>query len=194
MAALKLILLAAVISLFCFSGTANSAPIATSFIKSSCKFTTYPVVCVTSLAGYAPAIKRSPQQLAQTALSVSLDRAQSTQAFINKLCKFKGLKPREYAALKDCVEQMSDTIDRISKSVKELKNMRSARGKDFQWHMSNIETWISAALTDENTCGDGFAGKALNGRIKASIRARVTHVTQVTSNALALINQFAAKH
>lgn len=89
---------------------------------------------------------------------------------------------------------MSDTIDRISKSVKELKNMGSARGKDFEWHMSNIETWISAALTDENTCGDGFAGKTFNGRIKASVRARVTHVAQVTSNALALINQFAAKH
>ncbi|CAN4075507.1 unnamed protein product [Withania somnifera] len=194
MEVLKLILLAIVLSLFPFSGTVDSAAVATSFLKSSCKITTYPEVCVTSLAGYAPVIKRSPQQLAQTALSVSLDRAQSAQAFVRKLCKFKGLKPREYAALKDCLEEMSDTIDRISKSVQELKSIGRARGKDFQWHMSNIETWISAALTNENTCGDGFAGRALNGRIKASIRARVTHVAQVTSNALALINQLAAKH
>ncbi|KAK4358248.1 hypothetical protein RND71_023858 [Anisodus tanguticus] len=194
MAALKFILLTALLYLLYFFGTADSSPVATSFIKSSCKMTTYPEVCVTSLAGYAPTIKRSPQYLAQTALSISLDRAQSAQSFVNKLCKFKGLKPREYAALKDCLEEMNDTIDRISKSVKELESMGRRRGKDFQWHMSNIETWISAALTDENTCGDGFAGKALNGRIKASIRARVTHVAQVTSNALALINQFAANH
>ncbi|XP_049412054.1 21 kDa protein-like [Solanum stenotomum] len=192
MAALKLILLAAFLSLFNFS--ANSTALPTSFIKSSCKITTYPQVCVTSLAVYAPNIKRSPQQLAQTALSVSLDRAQSAHTFITKLNKFKGLKQREYAALKDCLEEMSETIDRINKSVKELKSMGSARGKDFQWRMSNIETWISAAITNENTCADGFAGRALNGRIKTSIRARVTHVTQVTSNALALINQFAAKH
>ncbi|KAJ8548388.1 hypothetical protein K7X08_030857 [Anisodus acutangulus] len=194
MAALKFILLTALLSLLYFFGTADSSSVATSFIKSSCKVTTYPEVCVTSLAGYAPTIKRSPQHLAQTALSISLDRAQSAQSFVNKLCKFKGLKPREYAALKDCLEEMSDTIDRISKSVKELESMGRTRGNDFQWHMSNIETWISAALTDENTCGDGFAGKALNGRIKASIKARVTHVAQVTSNALALINQFAANH
>lgn len=192
MASLKLLLLAPFLSLFYFSITADSTPLPTSFIKSSCKLTTYPQVCVSSLAGYAPTIKRSPQQLAQIALSVSLDKAQSAQTFITKLCKFKGLKPREYAALKDCLEEMSDTIDRISKSVKELKSAQ--RGKDFQWHMSNIETWISAALTNENTCGDGFSGRALNGRIKTSIRARVSHVAQVTSNALALINQFAAKH
>jgi len=60
--------------------------------------------------------------------------------------------------------------------------------------MSNVETWVSSALTDESTCGDGFAGKALDGRIKASIRARMVSVAQVTSNALSLINQYAANH
>ncbi|KAI8030579.1 hypothetical protein LOK49_LG01G01327 [Camellia lanceoleosa] len=60
------------------------------------------------------------------------------------------------------------------------------KGKDFLWHMSNVETWVSAALTDENTCLDGFSGRALDGNVKASIKARVTNVAQVTSNALAL--------
>ncbi|TMW86650.1 hypothetical protein EJD97_021059 [Solanum chilense] len=192
MAALKLVMLAAFLFLFHF--TANSTALPTSFIKTSCRITTYPQVCVTSLSVYAPTIKRSPQQLAQTALSVSLDRAQSAHTFITKLNKFKGLKSREYAALKDCLEEMSETVDRINKSVKELKRMGSSRGKDVQWHMSNIQTWMSAAITNENSCADGFAGRALNGRIKSSIRARVNHVTQVTSNALALINQFPAKH
>nr|GMC49620.1 21 kDa protein-like [Ipomoea batatas]GMC61907.1 21 kDa protein-like [Ipomoea batatas] len=185
------------LSIFYFSGTAESAAaatVATSFIKTSCKATTYPDLCVTSLAAYGPTIKKSPQQLVQTALSVSLDRAQSTKGFVDKLCKFKGLKRREYGALKDCLDEMSDSVDRLSKSVRELKNMGRARSQDFQWHISNAQTWISAALTDENTCTDGFAGRALNGKIKASIRARVTNVAQVTSNALALINQFASKY
>lgn len=167
---------------------------ATNFIKSSCKTTTYPALCVQSLTVYASTIQRSRRQLAQTALSVSLAKAQSAKSFVAQLAKTKGLKPREYAALKDCLEEMGDTADRLSKSVRELKNTGRASGPDFIWHMSNVETWVSAALTDDNTCLDGFSGRVLNGKIKDSVRARVTNLVQVTSNALALVNSFAAKH
>ncbi|CAK9135164.1 unnamed protein product [Ilex paraguariensis] len=186
--------LALFLSLIYIAGTAESAAVATNFIKASCRTTQYPAVCVQSLSTYAATIQRSPKQLVQTALSVSLDTAQSMKTFVTRLTKFKGLKKREYAAIKDCLEEMSDNVDRISKSVKELKNMGSTKGPEFQWHMSNVETWVSAALTDENTCTDGFAGKALNGRIQVSIKARVTNLGKVTSNALALVNNYATKH
>lgn len=110
-----------------------------------------------------------------------------------KLTKFKGLKAREYGAIKDCLEEIGDSADWIQKSIQELNAASKSKGKDFLWHMSNVETWVSAALTDQNTCLDGFSGRALDGRIKNSVRARVTNVAQVTSNALALVNQFAAK-
>ncbi|KAG5616667.1 hypothetical protein H5410_016491 [Solanum commersonii] len=196
MAAAKLVFLAALfLSLSYLSGAAGNAAASTSFIKSSCKSTTYPAVCVASLSGYAQAIKNSQLQLVKTALSVSLDKAESTKGFVSKLLKFKGLKPREYAAIKDCVEETNDSVDRLSRSVNELKGLDRSHGKaDFQWHMSNVETWVSAAITDENTCTDGFAGRALNGKIKASIRSRIANLAQVTSNALALINQYAANH
>ena len=106
----------------------------------------------------------------------------------------KGLKSREYEAVKDCLEEMGDTVDRLSKSIHELKHIGQAKGQDFLWHMSNVETWVSAALTDENTCLDGFSGKALDGKVKASIKAQVVNVAQVTSNALALVNSYASKH
>jgi hypothetical protein len=49
-------------------------------------------------------------------------------------------------------------------------------------------------LTDESTCSDGFGGKALDGKLKTSIRSRMVNVAQVTSNALSLINQYATNH
>jgi len=114
---------------------------------------------------------------------------------VYKLTKFKGIKGRELQAIKDCLEEADDTVDKLSKSMKEMKSIDAgSRGVEFQWHMSNVETWVSAALTDENTCVDGFAGKAMNGRIKASIKARIVNVSQVTSNALALINTYASKY
>ncbi|KAK6936333.1 Pectinesterase inhibitor domain [Dillenia turbinata] len=193
------LLLLVMVSILYVCSPAESAPSskstsATNFIKASCKVTRYPALCVQSLTPYGTAIQHSRKELAHTALAVSLARAQSMKQFVTKLTKFKGLKHREYEAIKDCAEEISDTIDQISNSVQELKSMGRANGQDFSWHMSNVETWVSAALTDENTCFDGFAGRAMDGRIKNSVRARVTNVAQVTSNALALVNQFAARH
>ena len=88
------------------------------------------------------------------------------------------------------MEEVGDTVDRLNKSVEELKRVSGSK-KDFQWHISNVETWVSAAMTDENTCSDGFAGSALNGRIKSSVRGRIVDVTRVISNALSLINKYA---
>lgn len=127
-------------------------------------------------------------------MSVSLDRAQSAKAFVHKLTKFGSLKPREKAAIKDCLEEINDTIDRLSKSVDELKKMGQSKGQDYQWHRSNVQTWISAALTDETTCVDGFGGKVMNGRLKTSIGTRFVNVERITSNALALINKFGNKY
>ncbi|KAL3521434.1 hypothetical protein ACH5RR_019583 [Cinchona calisaya] len=184
------------LSLWCIPGNSNTtAPVAaTSFIRAKCLTTTYPSVCIQSLSAYGKTIQKSPKQLAQTALSVSLNRTQSTRVFVTKLNKFRGLKSREYAAIRDCLEVMSDSVDRLSNSIQELKNLGRASGPGWFWHISNVQTWVSAALTDASTCADGFAGRALNGRIKWSIKTRMTNVAQVTSNALALINQFAGKY
>lgn len=55
--------------------------------------------------------------------------------------------------------------------------------------MSNVQTWMSAALTDEETCTDGFEDVP-NGPVKSDVSAKATGVKQVTSNALALVNSF----
>ncbi|KAI6706572.1 hypothetical protein NL676_009534 [Syzygium grande] len=155
----------------------------TNFVKSSCSAVQYPALCVQSLAAYASTIKQSPRQLAQTALA----------DFVARAAKFRGLKAREYEAIKDCLEEMDDSVDRLAKSAKELKSAGKSKGQDFLWHVSNVQTWVSAALTDATTCLDGYASAALNGRLKTSIRSRVLNVAQVTSNALALVNRYASK-
>uniref|UniRef100_A0A2C9WD52 Pectinesterase inhibitor domain-containing protein n=1 Tax=Manihot esculenta TaxID=3983 RepID=A0A2C9WD52_MANES len=186
-------------------GMAGSASSPADFIKASCKATQYPDLCVQCLSGYASAIQQNEQHLALTALSVSLSRAKSAAAFVAKLTKVRGIKPREYQAVRDCIENMGDSVDRLSQSIRELGHMEGlftklgphmerAVGRDFVWHMSNVQTWVSAALTDENTCLDGFAGHFMDGNVKIAIKHRITDVAKVTSNALALVNHFASRH
>jgi pectinesterase inhibitor-like protein len=170
----------------------HSSP--TAFIKASCKATPYPALCVHCLSGYASAIRQNERQLAQIALSVSLARARSAAAFVEKMTKVRGIKAREYQGVKDCIENLGDSVDRLSQSLQELGHLGRAVGKDFLWHMSNVQTWVSAALTDDSTCLDGFAGRVLDGNVKVTIQRRVNNVAQVTSNALALLNRFASRH
>ncbi|PKI65767.1 hypothetical protein CRG98_013839 [Punica granatum] len=174
--------------------TKSSAAVAANFIKAQCGATEYPALCVESLSAYANTIGQSPQELAQAALSVSIGRAKAAKGYVTRSAKLSGLKKREVAAIKDCLEEIGDSVDRLSRSAEEMKKVKGSKGQEeFVWHVSNVETWVSAALTDDNTCMDGFSGKALNGNLKASIRSRIVNVAQVTSNALALVTRFASK-
>ncbi|KAL6004892.1 hypothetical protein ACLOJK_005449 [Asimina triloba] len=160
----------------------------TQFIKTSCAATAYPRLCYESLSSHSSVIQTSPKQLASTALSVTLTAAQSTSAMMSRLSAEHGLKPIEVAAMKDCVENMANSIGELRQSIGEMAHLR---GPDFYDQMENIQTWVSAALTDETTCMDGFDGKAMDGKVKDAVRGRIVNVAHLTSNALALINNFA---
>ncbi|KAK1327137.1 hypothetical protein QJS10_CPA01g02694 [Acorus calamus] len=175
--------------LFPILSSAASTP--SDFIKRSCGATRYPSLCVHCLSAYSPTIRHNPKHLAQVALAVSIKRARSAHAFVTRLSRAKGVRSREAGAVRDCVENMSDTVDRLARSYRELSHSGRPGSPEFSWHMGNVQTWVSAALTDESTCVDGFAGSPVKGTVRNSVRARIVYAAQVTSNALALINKVA---
>ncbi|KAL0299396.1 UNVERIFIED_CONTAM: hypothetical protein Scaly_3010700 [Sesamum calycinum] len=163
----------------------------TEFIRTSCSTTTYPKLCYSALASHASTIQQNPMLLAHAALSVSLDTARSTSVDMVKLSRSTGMTPRQVGAMRDCIEELSDSVEQLRKSVAEMNQMK---GSNFGLIMNDIQTWVSAALTDDDTCMDGFAGKFMNGAVKTAVRGRIVNVAHMTSNALALINSFAALH
>ncbi|KAI3813026.1 hypothetical protein L1987_17739 [Smallanthus sonchifolius] len=173
--------------------TTSGAPTPTSmdFIKASCKTTLHPPLCVRCLSAYAGSIQGSDHRLAKAAVTVSLNEAKSAASFISKLARVSGIKPREYQAVKDCISTMANSVASLSQSVQELEQMARTTGQAFEWHMSNLETWVGSALTNQNICSRGFV---VNGRVKDAVTKRMVYVSQVTSNALALVNRFAVRH
>ncbi|OMO98097.1 Pectinesterase inhibitor [Corchorus olitorius] len=156
------------------------------FVKTSCQVTMYPDICYKTLSTYASTIQTSPRELANAALSVSLKAAQSTSNLVMKLSKEHGLKPGEAVAIADCVDTMGDCVEELQQSMSAMKDLQ---GPEFQMKMSNMQTWVSAALTNEDTCMDGIEEKARNGKFKDTIRSNIARVAQLTSNALAFINK-----
>ncbi|CAB4300077.1 unnamed protein product [Prunus armeniaca] len=170
---------------------------ARAYIEASCRTTRYPKLCVHCLSTYIkPNMTiQSPQQLAQVALSVSLYRAQYARAYVLKVAKeLKELKAREYQVVHDCLNQINDGVAQLTESIKELRRLGQATvGDDLFWHISNVETWVSTALTDAYTCVDELPGKNMS-KLKATIKGKVLNVAEVTSNALALFHRFAQRY
>lgn len=165
------------------------------FVESQCRMTLYPKLCVQCLSSQVNTTLQSPQQLAQAALTVSLARAKVTRAYVIEVTKqLKQTNYRHFQAVKDCLDEINDSVDQITQSIKELRQMGQDGEDQFIWHESNVHTWVSAALTDATTCIDGFLRHDIGGKVKATIKAKMLNVAQVTSNALALFNRFTARH
>jgi pectinesterase inhibitor-like protein len=140
---------------------------------------------------HADLIQTNQVLLTGTALNVTLASAKSTSAMMSTLTKSQGLKPGEAAAMKDCVEVLSDSVDELRRSIDEMSRLSTS---NFELTMSDVQTWVSAALTDQSTCTDGFQEANANGEIKTVVRGRIVQVAQLTSNALALLNKLATSH
>ncbi|CAN6565092.1 unnamed protein product [Malus baccata var. baccata] len=161
------------------------------FMKTSCSATTYPKLCLASLSSLAGAIQTSPKLMACAALNVTLASAISTSTMMSKLSHSHGMEPKEVGAMRDCVEELGDSVYELKKSIAEMGSFKSS---DFQLMISDVQTWVSAALTDETTCFDGFEENGMNGKLKTIVGGRIVKIAQLTSNALALINRYASVH
>ncbi|PPD87082.1 hypothetical protein GOBAR_DD15987 [Gossypium barbadense] len=146
---------------------------ARTFIEASCRTTRYPALCVKWLTRHASSdTPPTAQQLTRTALTVNLYRARHVRLYLVKVAKeLKATKAKEYLCRLDPkAEMMSD---------------------DMYWHIDNVDTWVSTALTDASSCVDEFPGQRMS-KMKATIKSKVLNVAQLTSNALALFHRYAA--
>lgn len=170
------------------------------FIRTSCNTTLYPELCFSSLSRYAVAIGEDPAQLARAAISLSLAKTKHMAAYVSNVSRQADYgvtaDPRSAAALHDCFSNFGDAVDEIRGSLRQMRHLNvgsaGAGSESFRFQMSNVQTWMSAALTDQETCTDGFDDVA-DGPVKADVIDRATKVKQYTSNALALVNRYAEK-
>ncbi|KAK9059243.1 hypothetical protein SSX86_021862 [Deinandra increscens subsp. villosa] len=172
--------------------TNNPTPL--DFVKTSCKTTRHPALCVNSLSNYASSIQGNDQKLAKAAIAVSLKTAKSASAYVSKLAGTSNIKPIESQALKDCVSSMTSCVASLTQSAQELGKMAQFKGQNFVWHMDNVQTWVSSALTNQYNCIGGFSDRSMNGQLKDAVNKKMGSVSDVTSNALALVNRFAVRH
>lgn len=157
-------------------------------VQKACSVTRYQDLCIHSLASFSSSAKSSPSRWARAAVSVTLGEAKSVAQYLLALQKHSGINGRRSrVALSDCIECFQNAIDELHKS---LGVLRSLSRTTFDTQMGDLNTWLSAALTNGDTCLDGFEGQ--RGRQVKLLQNKVLKATHITSNALALANKLAA--
>ncbi|CAI0445606.1 unnamed protein product [Linum tenue] len=91
---------------------------------------------------------------------------------------------RAASTLHDCLSNLDNAAEEICGSLKQMRQRGATRasGEAFRFQMSNVQTWMSVALTNEETCTKGVQG--VGGGM--AVYARAAEAKNYTSIALAL--------
>ncbi|KAK7277746.1 hypothetical protein RJT34_22762 [Clitoria ternatea] len=117
-------------------------------LRDACRVTRYSDFCVHSLAPFSNSAGRSPGKWARAGVSVTIGEIKNVKAYLVNLKKHGHVRGRNRVALSDCVESSSDALDELHKSLGVLRRLSRST---FGAQMEDLNTWISAALTDEDT-------------------------------------------
>ncbi|CAN1186030.1 Pectinesterase inhibitor 10 [Linum perenne] len=192
---LSILAAAAVLS----AADATSSPPQTSddFIKTSCNSTLYRKLCFRSLSPYASEIGSDPKLLALKSLNITLKVTKSASKLMKRIARIPGVT----GAAADCVEEVESAVDALSTSIGEFRGASpGGGGPGFCRVIDDVETFVGAAETYEETCLDGFeeaagmagGSSAVNRNAKKIVEKRVKKVEKYTSNCLALVDLYAS--
>ncbi|XP_059645784.1 pectinesterase inhibitor 7-like [Cornus florida] len=166
----------------------------TDFIRTKCNATSYPELCYTSLSGFANAIKEDPARLAKVAIAVSLSKVKHMANYVANISRQadKGGNKRLAEAVDVCFEVFGGAVEGIRDSLSQMKRLhRPGQSQSLGFQISNVQTWMTGALTCQDTCTDALEEIDYGGPVKTDICDRVVEVYDVTSNALSLVNSYA---
>ncbi|XP_071715469.1 pectinesterase inhibitor 9-like [Rutidosis leptorrhynchoides] len=197
MAQMTISLLFLFLTIVGFLGSVESRSRARTYLEAQCHPTLYNDLCVRTLLPYATKNDLpSPQRIAQITLTTCLTKARFTKAYVDMIAKElnKTKNIGEYQATEGCLRQINNGVSQITQSVRELQKMGTDGEEKFAWHESNVQSWVSAALTDATTCMDGLLEDEIGSKTKSMIKARFLNVKELASNSLALFNRFTARH
>nr|XP_043618976.1 pectinesterase inhibitor 7-like [Erigeron canadensis] len=172
------------------------------YLEAQCRTAVYRDLCIETLLPYvSKKTMLGPQQLARVSLAVCLMKAKQTKEYVNMVAKHLNETTKSTShgnnnnqAVEECLRQINDGVDQITRSVREFQLMGKDGEENFVQHEGNVQSWVGAALTNADLCIDGLLGDGIGGKEKAIIKAKFLNVKHHASNSLAMFNRFTLRH
>ncbi|KAK4778940.1 hypothetical protein SAY86_006468 [Trapa natans] len=132
------------------------------------------------------ALNKSVASSAILAAAMAATLNEARQA-IHAITRFTALSVnyREQVAIGDCKELLDFSVSELAWSLGVMKRIRE--GVKSPHYEGDLKAWLSAALSNQDTCLEGFDGT--DGRVEGFIRGSLKQVNQLIGNVLALYTQ-----
>jgi pectinesterase len=154
-------------------------------VKAFCQPMDYKETCeaeLTKVGGNAT----SPTDLAKAIFEVTSEKIRKA---ISESATLEELKndPRTSGALENCKELLEYAIEDLKTTFDKLGGFEMT---DFNKAVDDLRTWLSAALTYQETCLDGFMNTTTDaaGKMRGALNAS----QELTEDILAVVDQFSA--
>ncbi|CAJ1940602.1 unnamed protein product [Sphenostylis stenocarpa] len=149
-------------------------------VTETCKHTLHFQVCISSLRSVPSSSKASDLKvLAEIALNLSTAYAADTLSYVHELQPNSSAANNIYVSrcLRDCEEEFSEAIENLQDSKQALGN----------GDCDQVDTLVSAAMSDAQTCEDGFKDMKNEDSYSTSpLTERNRYFSELCSNALAI--------
>ncbi|KAI7757538.1 hypothetical protein M8C21_033401 [Ambrosia artemisiifolia] len=155
-------------------------PKPTKAISRVCSRTLYQNLCVQSFLDFPGSLSASDEDLVHISVNMSLrhvGHALYTSTDINNL----EMSSRVRSAYNDCLELLQESVDQLQQSL-DVATSSSSSSKE---RVEDVMTWLSASLTNQDTCTDGLSD-AEEGEVKKLMQEKLKDLAELVSNSLAI--------
>ncbi|XP_076891526.1 pectinesterase 1-like [Bidens hawaiensis] len=151
-------------------------------IKTVCAVTQHPDTCFTDVSSINSGDAVDPVTIFNLTLRLTFAELTNVSALPKTLIS-ESNDLRTGSALRDCASLFDDAVSRLSESVEAM-----AGGGDelTEAKVADMMTWISAAMTDQQTCVDGL--EEVGSTAVDEVKMKVQRSNEWMSNSLAILN------
>ncbi|KAF3568939.1 hypothetical protein DY000_02016896 [Brassica cretica] len=152
-------------------------------ISQTCSKAQYPNLCIDTLLDFPGALTADEKQLIHISFNATL-QSFSKALYSSSTISYTQMPPRVRSAYDSCLELLDDSVDALSRA---LSSIVAASSSD-ESH-SDVMTWLSSAMTNHDTCTEGFdeAGDG-GGGVKDQVIGAVKDLSEMVSNCLAIFS------
>ncbi|KAL1161596.1 hypothetical protein V6Z11_A07G146200, partial [Gossypium hirsutum] len=152
--------------------------------SSACDGTLYTELCISTISILPDLASKSLPELISATLNRTMHEVRLSSTNITNIeKKLKSYNTLEEAAINDCLELFDNTMA-------ELKVVRSGlgpKGTSVSENYHDLQTFLSAAMTNQQTCLDGFARSS--GNVRSIIKKGLHNISHHVSNSLVMLNK-----
>ncbi|KAF8091578.1 hypothetical protein N665_0443s0035 [Sinapis alba] len=149
-------------------------------ISKACDLARFPELCVDSLMNFPGTLAASSDNnLLHVTVNMTLHHFNHA-LYSSSSLSLLDMPPRVRSAYDACIELLDDSVDALSRALSSVSG--------GQTKTQDVMTWLSSALTNHDTCAEGFDGVNDDGGVKERMTAALKNLSELVSNCLAIFS------